>query len=394
MANNTLEKTELIKQLTDGAVKVGRLAEMEAQEAEKNASISDNVVNLLKETQITRMLLPNKYGGPQVDLRTFAKVIRTVSFYNVSAGWLTYLFPLHNTLPSFLPPKTRDEVVNQGGLICDVFAPVGKAEKDGEGFRISGTYNFASGVLFSDWVGLGVIMEHPDSGRPEFCMPIIPISEVTVVKNWDTFGLRGTGSNQVIADNVYVPLDRILRLEVMDSTRRPPEKDYDKEYPFYHVPFFSAFYIGFANIALGGAERALAEFKQLTEKRVRLMDGTRESESPRSQRVIAEATTEFHAVEALMEKYIHMLENYENEDEPTPGPAEFFAIRTKIIKSCVDIVVRLLLTLGGAALYKGGPIELILRDLISVATHKTSLYEDAVASYGKELFGFNGETLG
>jgi alkylation response protein AidB-like acyl-CoA dehydrogenase len=388
------EKNEMIEQLLAGAERIGKLAEHEAQEAENNATISENVVNLIKETQISRLLLPKKYGGPQIDLRTFAKIIRKVSYYNVSAGWLTYLFPLHNSLPSYLPLKGRDEVVSQGGLIADVFAPVGKAVKDGEGYRISGTYNFASGILYSDWVGLGLMIEFPDRDRPEFCMPIMPISDVQVVQNWDTFGLRGTGSNQVIADNVYVPMHRILRLEVMDSTRRPPEEDYDKEYPFYHKPYFSTFYMGFPNIALGGAERLLHEFKQLTEKRVRLLDGVRESESPRSQRVLAEATAEFHAAEALMEKYIHLLEIYEDEGEHTAGPGEFFAIRTKIIKTCVDIAVRVLLTLGGAALYKGGSIEIILRDLLSVATHKTSLYEDSVSAFGKELFGFDPETLG
>ena len=75
-------------------------------------------------------------------------------------------------------------------------------------------------------------------------------------------------------------------------------------------------------------------------------------------------------------------------------PSEFFAIRTKAIKICTDIAVRALLTLGGRALYKGGAMELFLRDIIAVATHKTSLYEDAVAAYGKDLFGFDGGVRG
>ena len=61
-----------------------------------------------------------------------------------------------NILRAYLPKKGRDEIINQGGLICDVFAAVGKAEKDGDGYRISGKWNFASGCLYSDWIGLGV----------------------------------------------------------------------------------------------------------------------------------------------------------------------------------------------------------------------------------------------
>ncbi|HZG71662.1 MAG TPA: acyl-CoA dehydrogenase family protein [Chondromyces sp.] len=387
------EDRATVEQLLAGAEEIGKLAEKEAQLAEENATISENVVNLIKETQISRIMLPKEYGGPQVDLRAFAKIVRTVANYNISAAWLTYLYPLHNMLPAFLPQKGRDEIVNQGGLICDIFAALGKAERDGDGYRISGKWNFVSGVLHSDWVGVGLMIQFPDSEKPEYCLPMLRTSEVEIVKNWDTFGLRGTGSNQVIADNVYVPMDRILRLDIAEATRRPPEEDYDKDYPFYHIPFYPAFYLGFPYMALGGAERILKEFKELTEKRVRLMDGVRESESPRSQRVLAEMTTEFHAAEALMEKYIDLLENYEKNGAVTQ-PAEFFAIRTKAIKICTDIAVRALLTLGGGALYKGGPMELFLRDIISVATHKTSLYEDSVAAYGKELFGFNGGVRG
>ena len=167
MTNQTLkEKSVTVEELLESAKRIGELAEQEAQDAEKNATISENVVNLIKETQISKIMLPKKYGGPQVDLKTFAKIVRTVSYHNVSAGWLTYLYPLHNILPAYLPEKGRDEIVNQGGLICDVFAAVGKAEKDGDGYRISGKWNFASGCLYSDWIGLGVNIQFPDSPEP------------------------------------------------------------------------------------------------------------------------------------------------------------------------------------------------------------------------------------
>lgn len=393
MAISLNEKNAVAERLLMGAEKIGKLAEQEAKTAEENATISENVVNLIKETEISRMMLPKQYGGPQADLKTFASVVRKVANYNLSAAWLTYLYPLHNMLPAFLPPSGRDEIVNQGGLICDIFAALGKAEKDGDGYRISGQWDFVSGVLHSDWVGVGVMIQLPGLDKPQYCLPMLKVSEVEIVKNWNTFGLRGTGSNRIIAKDVYVPMDKILLIEQSETTRRPPEENYDKDYPFYHVPFFPTFYLGFPYMALGGAERILKEFKTATEKRVRLMDGVRESESPRSQRVLAEMTTEFHQAEMLLEKYIDLLENYEKNDCETPN-SEFFAIRTKAIKICVDIAVRALMTLGGGALYKGGPMELFLRDILSVATHKTSLYEDAVAAYGKELFGFDAGVRG
>ena len=64
------------------------------------------------------MLLPKQYGGPQINFEIFSKIIRKVAYHNISAAWLTYFYPLHNSLPSYLPQKGMDEIVNDGGLIC------------------------------------------------------------------------------------------------------------------------------------------------------------------------------------------------------------------------------------------------------------------------------------
>lgn len=398
MVNQPVEKTMTVEQqLLDGARRVGELAEKLAPEAEVNATVSKEVIELLKETKITRIMLPKEYNEPQITLKTFSDIVREVSYHNISAGWLTYLYPLHNIIPAYLPKKVRDEIVQSEGLICDVFAAVGTGKKVEGGYNISGTWNFASGVNYSEWIGLGVVLDVADKEKPQICMPVFHRSEVEIVENWDTFGLRGSGSNQVRVDNVFVPTERVLRLDLVDETSLPPEalngEAYDENYAFYNVPFYATFYLGFPSIALGGAKRILEEFKKATEKRVRLVDGVRESESPRSQRVIAEMTTDYLAAEALMDKYLAMLEQYRNKGDEALK-SEFFAIRTRIIKQCVDIAIRSLLTLGGGALYKGGPIELFTRDLLSVATHKTSLIEDAVAAYGLELFGFEGGVRG
>ena len=73
-----------------------------------------------------------------------------------------------------------------------------------------------------------------------------------------------------------------MRLTAADATGRPPEEDYDQEYPLYHVPFYPAFYLGFPNMALGGAERLIEKLKKATEKRMRLIDGIGERVSSKS----------------------------------------------------------------------------------------------------------------
>jgi len=393
MTQQVMKNTELTEEkLLEGAKRVGELAEEQAGQAEKDASVSAEVVELMKETGITKMMIPKNQGGPGTSLETFVKVLRTVANYNVSASWLAFLYPLHNMLPAYLPDEGKDKIYGDGGLISDIFAAVGNAERVEGGYRVSGKWNFVSGINHADWVGAGAKIDDGKGGS-KVILPMLYKDQYKIVENWDTFGLRGSGSNQIIVENEFVPDALIFDVNQAEATRRPPQEDYEKDYPFYHVPLFPTFYFGFPVMAVGAAERMIEEFKKATEKRVRLMDGVRESESPRSQRVMAEITTDFKVAEALLDKYMNLLANYEKDGCQTPN-SEFFALRTKIIKNTVDISTRILMTLGGGALYKGGPIELFYRDIMSLATHKTSLYEDAVAAYGQDLFGIDSKVRG
>lgn len=380
--------TDVELELIEKAKEAGQLAESEIVESEINASVSQNFVNMLIDTGITRAMLPKEYGGPQISLRGLGEIVRTISYHNISAAWVGYFYPLHNSLAAHLPQEGRDEIVNSGDLIADIFPPIGQVTVVDGGIRLTGTYNYVSGVNFAEWIGLGAIAQLPESDRPEFIMGLVRKDEVKVNENWDTFGLRGSGSNQVVATDVFIPSSRIIRLEVANDTRRPPAgSNYDPDYPYYHVPYFSAFYIGFPNMALGGAKRLIDEYKKRTEARVRIY-GNNEKESPRSQRTLAHLLLEYKKANGLLEQYYDLLETYETEGPYEKG--EFAAIRAEIIKICQDIVTTVMVSLGGSSLKKNDIIEVIVRDMIAVATHTTSLYEDALYTYGRNLYGYEG----
>ena len=145
-------KEKNLRSLMESAKKIGQIAEAEAYAADENATISPNVVNAIIEEGINKLILPKEYGGPQIDFKTFSDMVKTVGYYNLSAAWLTYFFSLHNAWVAFLPKHRMDEIVHDGGLVSDVFAPVGKVEKCDDGFILSGTWNFISGVNYSNWI--------------------------------------------------------------------------------------------------------------------------------------------------------------------------------------------------------------------------------------------------
>ena len=382
------EQELLYNKLMASAKRIGELAESESVQADRNATISENVINMMKEEQIHRLILPKEYGYPQIDFPTYHDLIKTVGYYNLSAAWLTYFYSVHNAWVAYLPKYRMDEIFHEGGLLADIFAPVGKVTRVEGGYKLSGKWNFVSGVNYSTWIALGAF--HFEEGKPPkrlgLCMRV---DELTLVKDWDPLGLRGSGSNTVIADNIFVPNDMVFDFGELVSNRRPTPVEIEEDYLYYDTAFFPAFFFGFASMCLGAAERVIDEYHERTKKRVRY-DGTNESMSPKSQRVLADLTLKLKAAKGLMTQYINMLET----DNKQYSLGEYKGIRAAIIQNCVDIAVKVQLSLGAYALTKGDIIETTVRDLLAIGGHITSLYEDGLDSYGKALFGVPDNTTG
>lgn len=389
MVGKLTTEDALYQQLIIKAREIGELAEKEALEAEKNASISQNVVDAIVEAGINRLIIPEEYGYPQIDFKTFADVVKKVGYYNLSAAWLTYFYALHNSWVAYLPKHRMDEIYEDGGLIADIFAPIGRVQKVDGGYVLNGKWNFVSGINYAEWVSVGALYFEEGKTAPKRLGMCMRTSELELIKDWDPVGLRGSGSNSVVATEVFVPEDMVIYLDDMAIHGVPQAEGLAESYLYYNRPFFPAFYVGFPAMCIGAAERAIEEFIARTKKRVR-MDGSNEGESPKSQRVAAEMTLQLKAAKGLMQEYIDMLEV----DHGQFNLGVYNGIRVTIVKTCVEIALRATLTLGASALAKGTPLEIILRDLIAVGTHLTSLYEDGIDNLGKALFDVKSFALG
>lgn len=379
------------------AKKVGEIAEAEAIEADRNARFSEHVAQAIKDTELQKLMRPKRYGGYSGTPRLFAKVIRTTGRYNLAAGWLTYFYPIHEVWVAFLHPEGRKEIFDQGGLVADVITPIGKAERDGDGWRVSGQWNFASGILWSDWIGLGCIAELPGGRGPEPCLFAVPVSELRIVENWDTLGLRATASHRVEADGVWIPDHRVLPYRHLYEVGKPIGGEWDEDEPIYRVPFITLFGYGFVPLALAGAERLLEIYRERTEKRIRAYEGgTKDVEKREKQRLLGALQSQLEAADALFDRYIDQLEAWVQEGRSVITDAErnrMYAWRAQVIEMCADIARKVMNVLGGTSLYKGDPVELVVRDILMLSAHGAHLYEDAMTFYGATMFGLPGHPV-
>lgn len=383
-----VKSIDIYETLMESAKRIGEAAEEEALQADLNSTLSEKIINIIREEGINKLILPKRYSGPQIDFTTFADMVKQVGYYNLSAAWLTYFYSLHNAWVAYLPVNRQQEIINSGGLLADIFAPVGQIKKVAGGFILNGKYNYVSGIKYAGWVGLGAMYPNVENSEPAMMGLIVNTADIKIIEDWNSLGLRGSGSNSVVVEDLFVPDDMVIDLAKIGREPFPSFEDYDEDYLYYNTPFHPAFFVGFPAMSLGAAERVLYEFKNSTKGRVRF-SGEQEMASPRSQRVMAGLTIKLRSAQSLMKTYIEMLEA-----DKKYHPSEFKAIRSEIIQNCVDIAVKCLLTRGASALAKGNPIEMIVRDLLAIGTHVTSLYEDAIDAYGKYLFDYNSPVMG
>ncbi len=375
---------------------VGQVAEAELFEADRNGQYSTKLKDAIHETQLHRLLRPKRYGGHGLGHRTFSEVVRTVSQHSVSGGWVTYFMPLHENWVALLPPAGREEIFGMDKFVADIFFPIGTVTYVEGGVRLSGQWNWGSGIDFCEWIGLGAIVDVPGSG-PQPCLVTIKVAEGEIIQNWNTYGLRGSGSKGIKVNDVFVPWHRVLPLPAAKKNNTPLGGEYDPQEPVYRVPFMPAFTLGFGAISLGGMQRLQKELHTRIRSRQRILLGGQEWESPVAQRNLGELVTQIEQAEALHERYIQQLEDWCAEGKTACTPQEesrLGAWRSSICRTGLQTGIRALELLGGAATYKGDIVEVFARDLLMVSLQVGQAYEDHMMFYGRTQFGLSGHPLG
>ena len=377
---------------------VGQIAEAELFEADRNGGYSTKLKDAIHETQLHRLMRPKRYGGFGMTHRTFSEVVRTVGQHSVSGAWVTYFMPLHETWVALLPPKGREEIFGSDKFVADIFFPIGKVEYVEGGVRLSGQWNWGSGIDFCEWIGLGAIVDVPDTTTgPQPCLVAIKVSEGDIIQNWDTFGLRGTGSKGIAVKDVFVPWHRVLPVISAKQSAAPMGGEFDPAEPVYRVPFMPAFALGFNSVCVGAMQRLQRELHARIRARQRVVLGGQEWESPVAQRNLGEVVTQIEQAEALHERYVKQLDDWCIAGTTTATPLEdsrMGAWRSSIAKTAAQTGFRALELLGGAATYKGDIVEVFARDLMMVSIHVTQLYEDHMMYYGRAQYGLSGHPLG
>ena len=246
-----------------------------------------------QEAGLFRCLQPKRWQGFELDPATFYQAIVETSAVCASTGWILGVVGVHNWHLALFPPQAQKDVWGEDDSLqlSTSLAPTGKVERVAGGFRLSGRWSFSSGCDYCEWAALGGVAPPAEAGGPpDARMFLLPRGDYEIDDNWHVVGLCGTGSKDIVVADAFVPDYRTHSYLDAFQLRNPGAALNDG--PLYQLPFGAVFPNSISAPAIGVAMGALAAFREQSQARTNLRDGSRLAEDPIMQLRLAESAAE------------------------------------------------------------------------------------------------------
>jgi len=354
-----------------------------AEAAEESRRIPDESVQEMLDAGLARILMPSRFGGYGFDFETWYDVVLEISKADASHGWCAGLIIHHAHLIGQFPEETQQAIWANGPdvAIAASFAPRAEATRVDGGYRVTGRdSNFASGLNHSSWVMVGGLVR--DGAEPEWLFFMIPPGEYTVRDTWFTAGMRGTGSNTIVTDNVFVPESRVLRLVELRQGTGPG--GVINESPIFRTPFFFYAPLTFAAPMLGAAQGAYEHFREWVKTR-RSVDGALVAEKTSTQVRMAKAAASLDAAELLLRRAARTPEKLDAATQHLL--ARSIRDFTRVSELTVEAIDTLLALSGAAGFAASHPVQRVWRDIHFAATHIALNPENNYGHFGRTELG-------
>jgi hypothetical protein len=253
------------EQLLARATELSALLAEHAEEASQLTRPVDTVVEALRDAGMFKLTTPRSRGGYQVSLQTFITIGEELARGCASTSWVTSIYNGGIYMSCTFPDRALDEVFADGApLMCSNFTPSGQATPVDGGYRITAAWRFCSGQHHADW-GLMASMIVRDGHDPEPATFIIRRSDMVAADDWHVSGLRGSGSNTLSVEDLFVPEHMVQPIAVAAMAETRSESlGSDSYFKVPHIPFFTA---GATGAPLGMAIAAMDLFASRIHKR-------------------------------------------------------------------------------------------------------------------------------
>jgi 3-hydroxy-9,10-secoandrosta-1,3,5(10)-triene-9,17-dione monooxygenase len=365
-----------------------RLAD-QAERSDRERSVPTENIEALAEAGALSILQPARYGGLQTDIRTCLEVSREVARACGSTAWTTTLLNVCSWYVGLYPAQAQEDVWadDPTARVAGVLAPTATAREVDGGFVVSGRWSPASGQAHAQWAIVGVLR----GNGPERGMVLVPMAELTVEDTWFVTGMRGTASNTLIADEVFVPSHRYLSSPDAAAGRYATPHTEEALYRSAFVPVSA---LVLAGPQLGLAQAALdLVVRKAPNRTMTYTFYDNQAVAPTTQLAVAQAASlidsaHLHAYRAAAEIDEAAAQGI-YPDYDTRARAR---MDTGVAAVNAREAIRILVSAHGAGSFaEVNPLQRIWRDSEAGSRHAIVNPEVSTEIYGKSLLGIRGD---
>jgi len=361
---------------------------------EQHGRLHDQSIEVLEQAGLFRLRTPQRYGGYESDCRTLVEVLAELAQGDGSTAWVAWVSLGNTGLIGQFPDAAQDEVfANPDVRMSGTLAPTGMVEPRNGGFVLNGQWHFQSGALHSQWSVMAAMSTTPDGGMAPVAV-LIPTSELELLDDWDTSGLRGTGSISTVAREVFVPAERVY--SVISLLQGQSASKLNAGSLIYRSPMAPPIAAAASATPLGLAKAAMTNFFQrLPGRGIAYTTYAKQAEAPITHLQVAEAAmkideAEFHSSRAatLVDTKAASGEAWTLEERARVRMDA--GMTARLAKEAIDILNT---ASGGSSIYRSVPIQRIERDIQVVNLHGVIHPNNNLELYGRIRCGLEPNTV-
>ncbi|MFE6365707.1 acyl-CoA dehydrogenase family protein [Streptomyces sp. NPDC057806] len=378
-----------VGELVARAATLQPLLRANAAQGERDRRVTDESIQALQQAGLFKILQPRRYGGHEASMRALVDVSAAVGEADGGTAWVVSLLNSGAWLASCFPEQAQDDVwaSNPAALVSGVFSPLVQSRKVAGGYRVTGKWYYNSGSWHADWGVLSMPVTDEAGTVVDMAMALLPRTELDLEDTWFVAGMRASGSNCLIAEDVFVPEHRIMSVGPAIEGEFPTEFTEELLYSSPLGPFFAVGMVG-PQLGLGRAALAIVREKAAT-KGIANTVYTRQADSVAFQIQLAQATM------LLDTAHFHAHRVTEDMDSAAvEGRKLEFADRARIradigwaIEHVVKAIDILLYAHGSGSFAEANPLQRIWRDSEVASRHAGILPMVCYEIYGKSLVG-------
>ncbi|MCU4581081.1 acyl-CoA dehydrogenase family protein [Acinetobacter gyllenbergii] len=331
-------------------------------EFDNQAYVSQDIIEKLKQIGVYRALVPKRFGGNEWSPKQFCELIEQLSKADGSVGWVAS-FGMSPAYLGSLPEATlaqlykdSPDIVFAGGIF-----PPQPAEITDDGVVVSGRWKFSSGCMGADIVGVGISPQKDNEAQGLPRMAVMPANKAQIDMTWDTVGLKGTGSHDLVVKDVLVAKEWTF---VRGEPSKLPE-------PFFKYPSLSLATQVLTVVGIGVAAAAIEEFQKLAPGKSSITGGAEIASRPVTQYEFAQVEAEFKAARVWFYDTMQIVWN-EVLAGRTPSAEQISDMRlscTHVARVCARVTRKIQMLAGMTAIYTHNPFSRFVNDTNVVTQH-------------------------